>query len=36
MDATFVFVNGEVITVDEKNSIKQAVAVSGNKIIAIG
>ncbi|MFJ7746062.1 amidohydrolase [Peribacillus sp. NPDC097295] len=36
MDATFVFVNGEVITVDEKNSIKQAVAVAGNKIIAVG
>ncbi|MGE7601353.1 amidohydrolase [Peribacillus sp. NPDC097675] len=36
MEATNVFLNGEVITVDEKNSTKQAVAIAGNKIIAVG
>ncbi|MEI4828003.1 amidohydrolase [Bacillus sp. FJAT-53711] len=31
-----VFLNGEVITVDEKNRILEAVAVKGNRIIAVG
>jgi predicted amidohydrolase YtcJ len=36
MPADLVMVNGKVITVDTKFSIKQAVAVKGDKIIAAG
>lgn len=32
----YLFVNGEVITADQENSIAEAVAVQGNKIIAVG
>ncbi|MGC5327235.1 amidohydrolase [Brevibacillus sp. SYSU BS000544] len=31
-----VFLNGEVITVDQENSIAEAVAIQGNRIIAVG
>jgi predicted amidohydrolase YtcJ len=34
--ADLVFLNGEVITVDEHNTIAKAVAVQGNRIIAVG
>ncbi|MEG0383255.1 MAG: amidohydrolase [Solibacillus sp.] len=36
MNATVVFLNGEVITVDNNDAVKQAIAISGNKIIAVG
>lgn len=36
MSATIVFLNGEVITVDSNDTVKQAVAISGNKITAVG
>ncbi|WP_062234535.1 amidohydrolase [Fictibacillus sp. FJAT-27399] len=36
MKADVVFVNGEVITVDEKNSIVEAIAVKDNRIVAVG
>lgn len=35
-DADFVFHNGKVVTVDEKFSIHQALAVKGNRIAAVG
>lgn len=34
--ADLVFLNGEVITVDERNTIAEAVAVEGNRIKAVG
>lgn len=36
MSATIVFMNGEVLTVDSLDTVKQAVAISGNKITAVG
>ncbi|MGG4267527.1 amidohydrolase [Peribacillus simplex] len=36
MKADIVFINGEVITVDPKNSIAEALAVKGNRISAVG
>ncbi|GIM48075.1 amidohydrolase [Collibacillus ludicampi] len=36
MKADVVFVNGEVITVDQENKVVQAVAVRGNRIVAVG
>lgn len=36
MKASLVYINGEVITVDKDFSIKQAVAVVDNKIVAVG
>lgn len=36
MKADLVFINGEVITVDEKNRIVEAVAVKENRIAAVG
>lgn len=36
MAADYIFVNGEVITVNIRNEITQAVAVSGNRILAVG
>ncbi|RJS58890.1 amidohydrolase [Bacillus sp. PK3_68] len=36
MKADIVFLNGEVMTVDEKDSIQQAIAIKGNKILAVG
>ncbi|MEG0383256.1 MAG: amidohydrolase, partial [Solibacillus sp.] len=36
MKASVVFINGEVITVDNNDSVKQAIAISGNKIMAVG
>ncbi|MBT2663282.1 amidohydrolase [Bacillus sp. ISL-45] len=36
MKADYIFNNGEVITIDSKNRIAEAVAVKGNKIIAVG
>jgi hypothetical protein len=36
MSANLVFVNGQVITVDSNNRIAQAVAVSANRIVAVG
>ncbi|MGE7023783.1 amidohydrolase [Solibacillus cecembensis] len=36
MKASVVFINGEVITVDKNDSVKQAIAISGNKIMAVG
>lgn len=36
MFADLVFLNGEVITVNEKNAITEAVAVKGNQILAVG
>jgi predicted amidohydrolase YtcJ len=36
MIADKVFLNGQVVTVDEHNSINEAVAVKGNHIIAVG
>ncbi|MBM7587406.1 putative amidohydrolase YtcJ [Bacillus pakistanensis] len=36
MKADFIFINGEVITVNAKNTITEAVAIKGNKIIAVG
>lgn len=36
MKADFVFINGEVVTVDQNNRIVESVAVKENKIIAVG
>ncbi|MFE0507665.1 amidohydrolase [Peribacillus butanolivorans] len=36
MQADIVFINGEVITVDQKNKVVEAVAVKGNCISAVG
>jgi predicted amidohydrolase YtcJ len=36
MKADILFINGEVITIDEQNSMAQAVAVKDNRIIAVG
>ncbi|MFJ8262841.1 amidohydrolase [Rummeliibacillus sp. NPDC094406] len=36
MKASIVFLNGEVITVDEQDSIQEALAISDNKILAVG
>ncbi|WP_397538050.1 amidohydrolase [Rummeliibacillus pycnus] len=36
MKASIVFLNGEVITVDEQDSIQEALAISENKILAVG
>ncbi|MED3691129.1 amidohydrolase [Peribacillus butanolivorans] len=36
MQADIVFINGEVITVDQKNKVVEAVAVIGNRISAVG
>ncbi|MFF2590749.1 amidohydrolase [Peribacillus butanolivorans] len=36
MQADIVFINGEVITVDQKNKVVEAVAVKGNRISAVG
>ena len=35
-DADIAFLNGHVITVNERNDIVEAVAVQGNRIIRIG
>lgn len=36
MKADTVFINGEVITVDKQDRVAQAVAVKGNRILAVG
>ncbi|CAH0159441.1 N-substituted formamide deformylase [Peribacillus sp. Bi96] len=36
MKANIVFINGEVITVDQKNSVAEAIAINGNRISAVG
>lgn len=36
MDKQTLFINGEVITVNEENEVKEAAAICGNKIIAVG
>ncbi|MDQ0338689.1 putative amidohydrolase YtcJ [Caldalkalibacillus uzonensis] len=36
MSADFVFINGQVITVDQRNTVVEAVAVKGNRILAAG
>lgn len=36
MKADYIFNNGEVITIDNQNRVAEAVAVKGNKIIAVG
>ncbi|MBS8263951.1 amidohydrolase [Mesobacillus boroniphilus] len=36
MKADYLFMNGEVITVDEQNTVAEAVAVKGNRILAVG
>ncbi|MCA1055782.1 amidohydrolase [Rossellomorea aquimaris] len=36
MRATMLFMNGEVVTVDSEFSVSEAVAIDGNKIIAVG
>ncbi|KAB2329721.1 amidohydrolase [Cytobacillus depressus] len=36
MKADKIFINGEVITVDQHNSIAEGVAVQGNRILAVG
>ncbi|MEK4229099.1 amidohydrolase [Solibacillus sp. FSL H8-0538] len=36
MEAEIVFVNGEVITVDQKNTVTEAVAVKDNRIVFVG
>ncbi|WNS74997.1 amidohydrolase [Bacillus sp. DTU_2020_1000418_1_SI_GHA_SEK_038] len=36
MKADKIFINGEVITVDPHNSVAEAVAIKGNRIIAVG
>ncbi|WP_010677674.1 amidohydrolase [Bacillus timonensis] len=36
MKADIVFMNGEVVTVDDDNSVVESVAVKGNHIIAVG
>ncbi|MGJ9457434.1 amidohydrolase [Oceanobacillus sp. CF4.6] len=36
MDKQYLFINGEIITVDKKDQIVEAVAIKGNKIVATG
>lgn len=36
MDKTFLFINGEVVTINEENDIVEAVAVQGQRIIKVG
>ncbi|MCO0600872.1 amidohydrolase [Peribacillus butanolivorans] len=36
MQADIVFINGEVITVDQRNKVVEAVAVKGNRVSAVG
>jgi predicted amidohydrolase YtcJ len=36
MLADYVFLNGQVITIDSNNRILEAIAVKGNKILAVG
>lgn len=36
MEADIVFINGEVITVDQKNAVVEAVAVKNNRIVFVG
>ncbi len=36
MDREYLFINGEIITVNEKDQVVEAVAVCGNKITAVG
>jgi predicted amidohydrolase YtcJ len=36
MSVNFVFINGQVITVDQQFTVAEALAVSGNKIEAVG
>ncbi|GIN93887.1 amidohydrolase [Siminovitchia terrae] len=36
MERQYLFIDGEIITVDEKDQVAEAVAVRGNKIIAVG
>lgn len=36
MKADYLFLNGEVITVDEQNTVAEAVAVKGNRILTVG
>jgi len=36
VEAEVVFINGEVITVDQKNTVTEAVAVKDNHIIFVG
>lgn len=36
MKADIVFMNGEVVTVDDDNSVVESVAVKGNHLIAVG
>jgi predicted amidohydrolase YtcJ len=36
MKADIIFINGEVITVDEENRVAEAVAVKDNRILAVG
>ena len=34
--ATLALINGKVVTVDSENSIREAIAVKGNKILRVG
>ncbi|WRP07627.1 hypothetical protein U9J35_05510 [Rossellomorea aquimaris] len=36
MRATMLFINGEVVTVNSGFSVKEAVAIQDNKILAVG
>ncbi|WJE54482.1 amidohydrolase [Bacillus cereus] len=36
MKADFIFINGEVITVNRANDVEEAIAIKGNRIIALG
>lgn len=36
MENQYLFINGEIITVNSRNEIKEAVAIKGEKIIAVG
>ncbi|MFF2858249.1 amidohydrolase, partial [Peribacillus sp. NPDC058002] len=36
MKADIVFMNGEVITVNQKNEVAEALAIKGNRISAVG
>ena len=36
MTADYIFVNGEVVTVDPGDDVEEAVAVKGNEICAVG
>ncbi|MDM5212597.1 hypothetical protein QUF94_14300 [Peribacillus sp. NJ4] len=36
MKADIVFINGEVITADQKNSVAESLAIKGNRISAVG